>query len=67
MLTREQAEALRELIAQYGNHQFNAGRLDRRHDHEKRAKVAAASDAATRALCAALTAVTMEIAENELS
>ena len=60
MLTQDQAAHLRELIARHAHSQFQSGRLDRRVDHETRARVQAQADAATRALCAALTNVTME-------
>jgi hypothetical protein len=65
MLNPEQAIKLRELIARHAHYQFQAGRLERRHDHEQRARVQAAADASTRALCAALAALTKEEMENE--
>lgn len=60
MLKPHQAENLRELIARHAHYQYQAGRLDPRQDHDKRARIQAAADATTRALCAALTALTVE-------
>jgi hypothetical protein len=62
-MTPEQAEKLRELIARHANAHYQAGRLDRRQDHEKRARIEAATEATTRALCAALTEITVESPE----
>jgi hypothetical protein len=67
MLSTEQAKKLRDLIARHAHYQYQAGRLDRRQDHEKRARIEAAADATTRALCAALSALTTEeMEQNEV-
>lgn len=65
MLKPEHAARLRELIARHAYCQFQAGRLGSDPDPVVRARVHAAADASTRALCAALGSLTKEEIEYE--
>lgn len=65
MLKPQHAAQLRELIARHAYCQFQAGRLGSDPDPVVRARVQAAADASTRALCAALESLTQKEREYE--
>ena len=65
MLTPSQADKLRTLITRHATCQFQAGRLNTRTDPAVRARVHAAADIAKAALCAELSALTLETVHHE--